>query len=146
LCGDGGFTMLGLGDLLTQVARKARVVNVIFNNGQLDFVHLEQQEAGLIPFGTDFVNPDFGQVATALGARGIRVEEPGDVRGALQTALAHTDGPVVVDMVVDPNALALPSDTPVATVKNFTLSLGKQVVHGNLDDVIHTAEDNVRLL
>jgi len=52
----------------------------------------------------------------------------------------------VVDMVVDPNALALPSDTPVATAKNFTLSLGKQVVHGNLDDVIHTAEDNVRLL
>jgi len=146
LCGDGGFTMLGLGDLLTQVQRKTRVVNIIFNNGQLDFVHLEQQEAGLIPFGTDFVNPDFGQVATALGAHGIRVEEPGDVRDALQTALAHTDGPVVVDMVVDPNALALPSDTPVKTMKNFTLSLGKQVVHGNLDDVIHTAEDNVRLV
>ena len=146
LCGDGGFTMLGLGDLLTQVQRKARVVNIIFNNGQLDFVHLEQQEAGLIPFGTDFVNPDFGQVATALGARGIRVEEPGDVRGALQTALAHTDGPVVVDMVVDPIALALPSDTPVATAKGFTLSLAKQVLHGNLDGVIHTAEDNVRLL
>jgi pyruvate dehydrogenase (quinone) len=146
LCGDGGFTMLGLGDLLTQVARKARVVNIIFNNGQLDFVHLEQQEAGLIPYGTDFVNPDFGQVATALGAAGIRVEEPGDVRGALQKALAHTDGPVVVDMVVDPNALALPSDTPVKTMKNFTLSLAKQVVHGNLDGVIDTAEDNVRLV
>jgi pyruvate dehydrogenase (quinone) len=146
LCGDGGFTMLGLGDLLTQVARKARVVNIIFNNGQLDFVHLEQQEAGLIPYGTDFVNPDFGQVATALGARGIRVEEPGDVRKALQDALAHTDGPVVVDMVVDPNALALPSDTPVKTMKNFTLSLGKQVLHGNLDGVIDTAEDNVRLV
>ena len=29
LCGGGGFTMLGLGDLLTQVQRKARVVNVI---------------------------------------------------------------------------------------------------------------------
>ena len=121
-------------------------MNVIFNNGMLDFVHLEQQEAGMDPFGTDFENPDFSQVATALGARGIRVEEPGDVRGALQMALAHTDGPVVVDMVVDPNALALPSDTPVKTMKNFTLSLGKQVVHGNMDDVIHTAEDNVRLL
>jgi pyruvate dehydrogenase (quinone) len=34
--GDGGFTMPGLGDLLTQVQRKARVVNVIFNNGTLD--------------------------------------------------------------------------------------------------------------
>ena len=146
LCGDGGFTMLGLGDLLTQVQRKARVVNVSFNNGMLDFVHLEQQEAGMDPFGTDFVNPDFSQVAAALGARGIRVEEPDDVRGALQTALGHTDGPVVVDMVVDPNALSLPSHTPGATVKNFTLSLAKQVVHGNLDDVIETAEHNVELL
>ena len=61
LCGDGGFTMLGLGDLLTQVQRKARVVNVIFNNGMLDFVNMEQQEAGFVPFGTDFVNPDFSQ-------------------------------------------------------------------------------------
>ncbi len=115
LCGDGSFTMLGLGDLLTQVQRKARVVNVIFNNGMLDFVNLEQQEAGFVPFGTDFVNPDFGQVATALGARGIRVEEPGDVRGALRAALVHTGGPVVVDMVVDRYALSLPSHVPAAT-------------------------------
>ena len=112
LCGDGGFTMGGLGDLLTQVQRKARVVNVILNNGMLDFVNLEQQEAGIVPFGTEFANPDFSQVATALGARGIRVEEPGDLRAALQTALAHTDGPVVVDVVVDRYALSLPSTCP----------------------------------
>jgi pyruvate dehydrogenase (quinone) len=121
-------------------------VNVIFNNGMLDFVHLEQQEAGFVPFGTDFVNPDFSQVATALGAHGIRIEEPGDVRDALQAALAHTDGPVVVDVVVEPKALSLPAHTPVATMKGFTLSLAKQVVSGNMDDVIETAEDNVLLL
>ena len=85
LCGDGGFTMLGLGDLLTQVQRKARVVNVIFNNSGLDFVNIEQQEAGIVPFGTDFPNPDFSKVATALGARGIRVEEPRPPR-ALRSA------------------------------------------------------------
>jgi pyruvate dehydrogenase (quinone) len=146
LCGDGGFTMLGLGDLLTQVQRKARVVNVIFNNGMLDFVNIEQQEAGLVPFGTDFENPDFGQVATALGARGIRVEEPEDVHDALEAALAHTDGPVVVDMVVEPHALSLPAHSPVETVKGFTLSLSKQVMSGNMDDVIETAEHNVRLV
>ena len=146
LCGDGGFTMLGLGDLLTQVQRKTRVVNVIFNNGLLDFVNLEQQEAGFVPFGTDFVNPDFSQVATALGARGIRVEEPGDVRDAVAAALAHTDGPVVVDVVVDRYALALPSHVPAATAKGFTLSLAKQVLSGQMDEVIETVEHNVRLL
>ena len=146
LCGDGGFTMLGLGDLLTQVQRKVRVVNVIFNNGMLDFVNIEQQEAGFVPFGTDFVNPDFSQVATALGARGIRVEEPGDVRDALQAALAHTDGPVVVDMVVDPYALAVPSHVPAATAKGFTLSIAKQVLSGQMDQVIETVKHNVRLV
>ena len=146
LCGDGGFTMGGLGDLLTQVQRKARVVNVIINNGMLDFVNIEQQEAGIVPFGTEFTNPDFSQVATALGARGIRVEEPGDLRAALQTALAHTDGPVVLDVVVDRYALSLPSHVPAKTAEGFTLSLAKQVLTGKLDTVIETAEHNVRLL
>ena len=35
LCGDGGFTMLALGDLLTQVQRKTPVVQIILNNGSL---------------------------------------------------------------------------------------------------------------
>jgi pyruvate dehydrogenase (quinone) len=146
LCGDGGFTMLGLGDLLTQVQRKTRVVNVIFNNGMLDFVNIEQQEAGFVPFGTDFANPDFSHVATALGATGIRVEEPGDLREALSTALSHTEGPVVVDVVVEPYALALPSHVPMKTAKGFTLSMVKQVLSGKLDDVIETVEHNVHLL
>ena len=89
---------------------------------------------------------DFSQVATALGARGIRVEEPGDVRDALQAALAHTGGPVVVDVVVDPYALALPSHVPAATAKGFTLSMAKQVFTGKMDEVIETIEHNVRLL
>ncbi len=68
LCGDGGFTVLGMGDLLTEVQRKAPVIHVVFNNSMLDFVNIEQQEAGLVPFGTDFVNPDFSKVAEACGA------------------------------------------------------------------------------
>jgi pyruvate dehydrogenase (quinone) len=112
----------------------------------LDFVNIEQQEAGLVPFGTDFANPDFSQVATALGARGIRITEPGDVRDGLRAALAHTDGPVVVDIVVDRYALALPSHVPGETAKGFTLSIAKQVLSGKMDDVIETVEHNVRLL
>ena len=88
----------------------------------------------------------FSQVATALGARGIRVEEPGDVRDAMQAALAHTGVPVVVDMVVDRYALSLPSHIPAATAKGFTLSIAKQVLSGKMDDVIETVEHNVRLL
>ena len=146
MCGDGGFTMLGLGDLLTQIERKVPVVQIILNNGSLDFVNIEQQEAGMLPFGVEFKNPNFAKVAEAMGAKGIRIEEPGDVREVLGEALAHKGGPVVVDAVVDPLALSLPSHSPFHTVKGFTLSMAKQVLSGRMDQVIQTVERNVRLV
>jgi pyruvate dehydrogenase (quinone) len=146
LCGDGGFTMLGLGDLLTQVQRKTPVIHIILNNESLDFVNIEQQEAGLVPFGVDFKTPNFARVAEAMGAKGIRLEEPADVHDALSEALSYTEGPVVVDAVVDPFALSLPSHAPFHTVKGFTLSMAKQVLSGRMDSVIKTIERKVRLV
>ena len=141
LSGDGGFTMLGLGDMLTLVERKLPVVVIVFNNGSLDFVRIEQQEAGIVPFGTDFRNPNFALVAQAMGAKGIRLEEPADVESALREALAHRDGPVVVDAVVDPYALSIPAHVPLHTVTGFTLSAWKQAAGGHpglvLDQVMH---------
>ena len=146
LCGDGGFTMLALGDLVTQVQRKSRVVQIIFNNESLDFVHIEQQEAGFVPFGVEFKNPNFARVAEAMGAKGIRLEEPADVKDALREALAHQEGPVVIDAVVEPFALSLPSHVPFHVAKNFTLSLAKQALSGQMDSVIKTLERNIRLV
>ena len=146
LCGDGGFTMTALGDLITEVQRGTPVVHVILNNSMLDFVNIEQQEAGMRPYGTDLPNPDLARVAEAMGAHGIRVEDPGDVRGALETALARTDGPTVLDVVVDKFALSLPAHVPVHVAKGFTLSLAKQVIHGDVGEVAETVRRNVRLI
>ena len=54
--------MLGLGDLLTQVQRHAPVVHIVLNNGMLDFVNIEHQEAAFrsgptSPTGTSAVSP-----------------------------------------------------------------------------------------
>jgi pyruvate dehydrogenase (quinone) len=146
MCGDGGFTMLALGDLLTQVERKTAVVQIILNNGSLDFVNIEQQEAGMVPFGVEFKNPNFARVAEAMGAKGIRLENPEDVREGLAEALAHKGGPVVVDALVDPFALSLPSHVPWHTATGYTLSLAKQVLSGKMDKVITTIERNVGLI
>ena len=99
-----------------------------------------------MPFGVDFKSPNFAKVAEAMGAKGIRLEEPGDVREALAAALAHKNGPVVVDAVVDPFALSLPSHVPFHTAAGYTLSLAKQVLSGRMDSVIKTIERNVRLV
>ena len=56
------------------------------------------------------------------------------------------DGPVVVDAVVDPFALAMPSHVPFHTVKGFTLSMANQVLSGRMDSVIRTMERNIRLV
>ena len=74
------------------------------------------------------------------------MEEPSDVKDALSDALAYKDGPVVVDAVVDPFALSLPSHVPFHTAKGYTLSMARQVLSGNLDAVIKTIEHNVRLV
>jgi pyruvate dehydrogenase (quinone) len=137
--------MLGLGDLLTQVQRKTKVLHIIFNNESLNFVNLEQEEAGLIPFGVDFKNPNFARVAEAMGAKGIRLEQPGEVKDALAEGLSYKNGPVVLDAVVDPFALSLPSHIPFHTAKGYTLSMAKQVLSGRMDSVIKTIERNVRL-
>jgi pyruvate dehydrogenase (quinone) len=146
LSGDGGFTMLGLGDMLTLVERKLPVVIIVFNNGSLDFVRIEQQEAGIIPFGTQFRNPNFALVAEAMGAKGIRLEDPANVEDALREALAHKDGPVVVDAVVDPYALSIPSDIPGHVVTGFTLSSLKQIASGHAGLVIDEIKHNIGLV
>jgi pyruvate dehydrogenase (quinone) len=146
LCGDGGFTMLGLGDLITEVQRGTEIVHIILNNSKLDFVWIEMQEAGLQPWGIDFQNPDFAKVGEALGAKGIRIERPAEVEQGLKEALNHRGGPVVVDVVVDPYALSLPAHVPAEVAKGFTMSMAKQALSGHLGEVAKEAAHNVRLL
>jgi pyruvate dehydrogenase (quinone) len=81
-----------------------------------------------------------------MGAKGIRIEEPGDVRDGLQAALSHKGGPVVVDAVVDPYALSLPSHIPPRPSRVSRSASPKQVLSGKMDEVIETVEHNVRLI
>lgn len=55
LSGDGGLAML-LGDLLTAVQENLPIKVVVFNNGSLNFVELEQKVEGLLDNYTDLKN------------------------------------------------------------------------------------------
>jgi pyruvate dehydrogenase (quinone) len=144
ICGDGGLSML-MGDLLTIAERQIPVKLVVLDNSGFQFVHIEQEEAGIQPFGTKFVNPDLAKVAESIGLTGIRVEDPGQVRRAVAEFLA-TPGPAILDAVVEPDALSLPSHVSFGEAEGFSLSLAKQAVGGNLDDVIETVGRNVHLI
>ena len=146
MCGDGGFSMLAMGDLITEVVHQANVVHVVLNNGELGFVNIEMQEAGLTPFFTDLSPINFAKVAEAFGVTGIRVEDPGEVREAVRRALAHTGGPIVLDVVVDPLALSIPSHVPVKTAVGFTLGMARRVLSGDAGEVLTEARRNIRLI
>jgi len=47
---------------------------------------------------TSLVNPDFAEFARLCGGRGWRVDDPADLRGALEEAIAVTDGPSLVEV------------------------------------------------
>ena len=52
-----------------------------------------------------FTDNNFAKIAEAFGCVGIRVEKPGEIRGALDHAFG-LDRPVVIDVVSDVNVLA----------------------------------------
>src|SRR5207302_9904514 len=106
LSGDGGLAML-LGELLTIAQYQLPVKIVLFDNHRLGMVQLEQEAAGLPHYGVELKNPNFAALAEAVGLKGLRVEDPADVRPALARAL-ESSGPVLVDVVTDPNVLSLP--------------------------------------
>lgn len=142
LSGDGGFTML-MGDLLSFRQLKLPAKIVVFNNGTLGFVELEQKSTGFLNTGTDLENPDFAMMAEAAGIKGIRIEDPAEVEGKLAEALAHP-GPVVVDAVVNRMELAMPPKLTAEMAKGFTLYMMRAVLSGRTDEVIDLALTNAR--
>jgi pyruvate dehydrogenase (quinone) len=141
LSGDGGFTML-MGDLLTLVQHRLPVKVVVFNNGTLGFVELEQKSTGFLDFGTELKNPNFAAMAEAVGIRGIRLEDPGEVEDGVAAALAH-DGPVLIDAVVNRTELAMPPSITLEMAKGFTLYMVKAVISGRGDAVVDLAKTNL---
>jgi pyruvate dehydrogenase (quinone) len=144
LCGDGGLSML-LGDLATITQYQLPVKVIVFNNRALGMVKLEMEVAGIPDWQTDMYNPDFALVAQAMGMKGITVNEPGDVKQALREAFMF-DGPVLVNVMTDPNALAMPPKVEFEQVKGMALSMTKLMLNGHMDEVLDTVKANYKHL
>jgi pyruvate dehydrogenase (quinone) len=144
LCGDGGLSML-LGDLATIVQYKLPVKIIVFNNRSLGMVKLEMEVAGLPDWQTDMYNPDFALVAQAMGIKGFTVTEPGDVRQAISDALAF-DGPALLNVFTDPNALAMPPKIELKQVAGMAVSMTKLMLNGHMDEVLDTVKANYKHL
>jgi pyruvate dehydrogenase (quinone) len=141
LSGDGGLAMM-FGDLITLQQLDLPVKVVVFNNGSLGFVELEMKAGGFVNYGTDLSNPNFAAVARAMGMHGTRVDRPDDLAVALRTAFAHP-GSALIEVMVEPQELALPPTITPAEVKGFSLYALRSVLSGRADELIGLAKANV---
>ncbi len=141
LSGDGGFAML-MGDILTLTQQKLPVKVVIYNNGTLGFVEMEMKAAGYLETGVGLQNPDFAAMARAIGIHAIRVEDPGELEGAVREVLAH-DGPALLDVVTNRQELSMPPKVEAAQLKGFSLYVLRAVMNGRGDAILDLAKSNL---
>jgi pyruvate dehydrogenase (quinone)/pyruvate oxidase len=117
--GDGGFAML-MAEFLTAIQHQLPVKVVVSNNNSLGQILWEQMVLGYPEHGVRYPEPfvNYATLAQANGAFGIKVEHPGDVRGAIREALSH-DGPALVDVNVNPDEPPLPGKIEYEQAKKF---------------------------
>lgn len=142
LCGDGGLSM-SLGDLATIVQYKLPIKLVVFNNRSLGMVKLEMEVAGLPDWQTTMLNPDFARVALSMGMAGYNVCNPDDVLPTLTKAFV-SDGPVLVNIMTDPNALAMPPKIEFTQMLGFAQTMYKLLMQGRSKEVMDTIDTNLK--
>lgn len=119
ITGDGSFGM-SLNELATAVTYKVPVTIVVFNNRTLGMVRqwqtlfYDKRYSGTdLERGTDFV-----KLAEAFGAKGFKADSIEEFRDVFEKAYA-CDGPALIDMRIDPDAMVLPMLRPGGTFDNL---------------------------
>ena len=120
ITGDGGFNMT-LGELETAKRMGLEFVIVVVNNAASGYVkalqHLMYGEGAYQ--SSDLEETNYAKAAEALGCKGIRVEDPNEIRKAISVGLRHKGCPTIIDLVVtrDPAKMLPGVDNRAATIK-----------------------------
>src|SRR5687767_4356470 len=122
--GDGGFSML-MAEFANCVLYRLPIKVVIVKNNSLGMIKWEQMVfLGNPEYGCDLQPIDFAAFARACGATGFSVEDPAHCGAVLDQAFA-TDGPVLVEAIVDPFTPPMPPKVTVEQTGRFAESLMK---------------------
>jgi acetolactate synthase-1/2/3 large subunit len=99
IMGDLAFGTVGM-EVETGVRERLPILTVILNNGRMGgYGH--HMPAASERYGSNLLSGDYTHVAEGLGAHAERVEQPGNVRAAIERALDATRGgqPAVLEMI-----------------------------------------------
>ena len=140
--GDGGLSML-MGELLTVKLHNLPIKMFVFNNSSLGMVKLEMLVQGLPEHETDHESVNFAKIAEASGIKHFRIEDPKDAPEQIKKALAY-NGPALIDVVTDPNALSLPPTLTIEQLMGFSKAATRTVLDGGVGQMITMAKSNLR--
>lgn len=133
-CGDGGLMML-MGDLMTIVQYKLPVKLIVMDNRALGMVKLEMESAGLPDWQTDLLNPDFAALAKVMGfGFAETVDNPAALEDTMRRFLS-SDGPALLSVKTDPNALSMPPKATLKQVTGFAEAMVKLLSAGHAAEV-----------
>lgn len=96
LIGDGAL-MFSVQELATAVELRLPLPIVVADNGGYREIRHQQAARSITPIGVDLYTPDLVLLAEAFGARGVRVEEPGEITAHLADAL-DADRPTLIHL------------------------------------------------
>ncbi|TDP77926.1 pyruvate dehydrogenase (quinone) [Brachybacterium sp. AG952] len=142
MSGDGGLGML-MGELLTVKLHELDTKILVFNNSSLGMVKLEMLVEGLPDHGTDHEAVDYAAIAEGVGIGAVRITEPKKLKKQLAAALA-TPGPVLIDVVTDPDALSMPPKITAQQIRGFATASTKIVLGGGVGRMVDMAASNLR--
>ena len=140
LSGDGGFTMM-MGEMLTLKQLNLPIKIFVFNNEELSFIAMEMKASGYLDYATDFVNPDFGKLAEAAGIKGVSIQNSSEVDEKIMESLNH-NGPVIVNVRVDKQELAMPPKIAYQQAKGFSKYLINAILDGRGTELKEMAKTN----
>jgi len=140
LSGDGGLAML-MGDMLTAIQEKLPIKIALIDNNSLNFVEMEQKVEGMVNRYTNLVNPDFGEVAQAIGFWGKTVDKAEELDTAVQEFL-KVKGPALLNVRTTPYELVMPPRIEAEHVTNTALYSMRAIAEGRIKDVKNLLVDN----
>jgi acetolactate synthase-1/2/3 large subunit len=112
IVGDGGFTMT-MTEILTAIDNNVNIKVLIINNSRQVMVSNWQKlfyDGRLI--ATDMKNPPFEKVCESFGCKGVRIDINDDIEKKLQEVLNYENGPIVANIITDPDEMVLPMVKP----------------------------------
>ncbi len=104
VAGDGGFMMGGLAEFSSVVRENLNMVTVICNDSAYGAEYIQFEDRQMDPTLSTFQWPSFAAMAEAMGAKGISVTSIKELDAALDV-VAKTNGPVLLDLALDPAAM-----------------------------------------